>query len=257
MRINGNYNVINSDFVSSDLYLLVPAVHFSLENINDLSFTKQNLLLLVKLLFQSLQKLRRRIEQIQHQATKPRSVHLQTPHSQCIGILESCDFCRWSIFSFEGSQSVMSESFKFFFSRFVCPIETETDFRNYSAVSVGTCSKSALASHLAANLKSSCSCIWLISVSWLSFCMMMSLNVWIYKQQTQQMSSCWKCWTICMIYSRTVSTTYILFIHGLLLSELLLLCGQQLFETFCLLLQQTVALLCFSHLLGQILHQQL
>lgn len=44
---------------------------------------------------------------------------------------------------------------------------------------VGTCSRSALASDFAANLKSSCSCIWLSSISWLSFWIMMSLNVWI------------------------------------------------------------------------------
>lgn len=50
----------NKRNVAPDLDLLVPAIHLSLENIDDLSFTQQHLLLLMKLLFQSLQKLKRR-----------------------------------------------------------------------------------------------------------------------------------------------------------------------------------------------------
>lgn len=45
--------------VVSDLYLLVPAVHLSLQNVDDLRFTQQHLLLLVELLLQSLQELTR------------------------------------------------------------------------------------------------------------------------------------------------------------------------------------------------------
>lgn len=51
--------------------------------------------------------------------------------------------------------------------------------------------------------------------------------------------------------------TYVLFVHGLLLTVLLLLCDQQLFEALGLLLQQTEALLRLSHLPGQTLHQLL
>lgn len=51
--------------------------------------------------------------------------------------------------------------------------------------------------------------------------------------------------------------TYVLFVHVLLLTVLLLLCDQQLFEAVGLLLQQTEALLRLSHLPGQTLHQLL
>lgn len=40
-----------SESVFTHLYLLVPAIHLSLENINDLCFTQQHLLFLMKLLF--------------------------------------------------------------------------------------------------------------------------------------------------------------------------------------------------------------
>lgn len=44
----------------ADLYLLVPAVHLPLQNVDDLRFPQQNLLLLVELLFQGLEKLKKR-----------------------------------------------------------------------------------------------------------------------------------------------------------------------------------------------------
>lgn len=43
-----------------NLYLLVPAIQLSLENIDDLGLTQQHLLLLMELLLQSLEKLRRK-----------------------------------------------------------------------------------------------------------------------------------------------------------------------------------------------------
>ena len=44
-----------------------------------------------------------------------------------------------------------------------------------------TCSRSELASCLATTLNSSCSCFWFTSARTLSFCWMMSLNVWIWR----------------------------------------------------------------------------
>lgn len=51
--------------------------------------------------------------------------------------------------------------------------------------------------------------------------------------------------------------TYILLVHALFLTVLLLLRVQKLFQAVCLLLEQTIAFLCFSNLLGQVLHQLL
>lgn len=44
-----------------DLYLLVPAIHLPLQNIDDLRSSQQHLLLLMELLLQGLQKLRQTI----------------------------------------------------------------------------------------------------------------------------------------------------------------------------------------------------
>lgn len=47
-------------FRGSDLYLLVPAIHLPLQNVNDLRSSQQHLLLLMELLFQGLEKLMKR-----------------------------------------------------------------------------------------------------------------------------------------------------------------------------------------------------